>query len=105
MRGQPMIYWRERGGTRRAYADLRLYADVGGKREALVPDGKTQATDDPALAQALYGQRVAYYHQRRLRAVHGLQQPMSLAACAKDYLVAKEGEVTRRRASPSPTSG
>ncbi len=31
------IYWRDQGGVRRAYADFREYADVGGKREALVP--------------------------------------------------------------------
>src|SRR5690349_7157661 len=34
------IYWRERGGTRRAYADLRDFADVGGGREALVAEGE-----------------------------------------------------------------
>src|SRR6266849_1481059 len=38
------IYWRERGGTKRAYADLRDYADVGGGREALVAEGDRKST-------------------------------------------------------------
>ena len=40
------IYWRDRGGTNRAYADLRDYADAGGGREALVAPGEKLATAD-----------------------------------------------------------
>ena len=100
MRGKTLIYWRDRGGVKRAYADLREYADVGGKREALKPPGKKQATDDPDLAQALLGQRIEYYQKRRLRSVHDLPQPTTLAACARDYLVAKAGEVNAKTGEP-----
>ena len=42
------IYWREQGGSKRAYGDFR---DVGGKREGLIPPGETRATTDPVLAE------------------------------------------------------
>src|SRR5882757_676901 len=91
-RAHSKIYWRAHGGVRRAYADLREYADVGGKREALTAEGMAQATADPALAQALYAHRVTTYQQRRLRGVHGMAEPTSLAVCARDYLIAKAGD-------------
>lgn len=46
------IYWRDQGGERRAYADFRDYADVGGGREALTPKREKRATTDPDVAQA-----------------------------------------------------
>src|SRR6266545_20138 len=52
------IYWRERGGTRRAYADLRDYADVGGGREALVAPGEKVATADETTAHVLLARRL-----------------------------------------------
>src|SRR5881397_3686016 len=55
---QSRIYWRERGGTRRAYADLRDYADVGGGREALVAEAEKLATADETTAQVLLARRV-----------------------------------------------
>ncbi len=52
------IYWRERGGTKRAYADVRDYADVGGGREALVAEGEKLATADETTAQVLLARRL-----------------------------------------------
>ena len=40
------IYHRQRGGATRWYADFRAFADVGGRREPLVPPGDTLATSD-----------------------------------------------------------
>jgi integrase len=53
------IYWRTRGGKERAYADFRDYRDVGGGREALVPNGLKLATTDPIVAEVLAAERVA----------------------------------------------
>src|SRR2546425_7072902 len=58
MKTRTHIYWRDRGGARRAYADLREYADVGGGREALVARGEKRATTDPATAQVLLARRL-----------------------------------------------
>jgi len=57
-RGKSRIYWRERGGTTRAYADLRDYADVGGGREALVAAEEKLATADETTAQVLLARRL-----------------------------------------------
>jgi hypothetical protein len=38
------IYWRDRGGVRRAYADLREYADVGGGPSSRQVKGSPRAT-------------------------------------------------------------
>jgi integrase len=51
----PAIYWRNQGGKRRAYADLRY---LGGTREALIPPGERRATSDPEIAQKLLHLRV-----------------------------------------------
>jgi integrase len=59
------IYWRDRGGQRRAYADLRDYADVGGGREALKPEGSTRATTDQAEAAAILEKRLEALEQKR----------------------------------------
>ena len=55
------IYKRTRNGVTRYYGDFRDYADVGGRREALIAGGTSAATTDPALAETLM--------LRRLRAV------------------------------------
>jgi integrase len=84
------IYWRERGGVRRAYADLREYADVGGKREALVARGEKLATTDPATAQVLLARRIEQLDAlRRGRVLHGLAGQARLADFARQHLVAK----------------
>lgn len=89
MKGRPRIYWRDQGGVRRAYADLRSYADVGGKQEALRPPGASAATTDPDEAEALYFKRVAELKDRRLRGIAGLPLRTQLATFARDHLLAR----------------
>ena len=84
------IYWRERGGTRRAYADLRDYADVGGCREALLAPGEKLATADETTAQVLLARRLEQLDAtRRGRALHGETRQVTLADFARAHLVAK----------------
>lgn len=84
------IYWRARGGARRAYADLREYADVGGGREALVATGEKLATSDAATAQTLLARRIQQLDGlRRGRTIHGLAGQATLAAFARRHLIAK----------------
>jgi len=84
------IYWRERGGTERAYADLRDYADVGGGREALVAAGEKLATADETTAQVLLARRLEQLDAaRRGRALHGETRQVTLADFAASHLVAK----------------
>ncbi len=90
MKTRTHIYWRDRGGVRRAYADLREYADVGGGREALVARGERLATRDPATAQVLLARRIEQLDGlRRGRTLHGLAGQTTLAAFAQQHLVAK----------------
>src|SRR5256884_3277836 len=89
-RKKSRIYWRERGGTRRAYADLRDCADVGGGREALVSEGEKLATADETTAQVLLARRLEQLDgTRRGRALHGETQQVTLADFAASHLVAK----------------
>ncbi len=84
------IYWRERGGTKRAYADLRDYADAGGGREALVAPGEKVATADATTAQVLLARRLEQLDGlRRGRALHGETRQETLADFARAHLVAK----------------
>ena len=84
------IYWRLRGGARRAYADFREYADVGGGREALTPAGQKLATSDPDVAQALAAARVRELEaKRRGRALYGEIKTSTLADLARLHLIAK----------------
>jgi len=91
MGAKPKIYWRERGGgARRAYADLRDYADVGGGREALVPSGEKLATTDATTAQVLLARRLEQLDAaRRGRTLHGETRHATLADFASAHLVAK----------------
>lgn len=90
-RGMPRMYPRDdRGGACRYYADLRAYADVGGKREALVAAGEKLATTDPAIAQQLLARRIKDLDARRRgRALHGLADQATLADFARTHLIAK----------------
>src|SRR5260370_37829292 len=73
MKTRTQIYWRERGGARRAYAALREYADVGGKREALVAPGETLATNAAATALVRLARRAEHLDALpRGRALHVL---------------------------------
>src|SRR5213592_5191121 len=84
------IYWRERGGTRRAYADVRDYADVGGGREALVAEGEKLATADETTAQVLLARRLEQLDAaRRGRALHGETRQVMLVDFAQTHLLAK----------------
>lgn len=64
------IYWRNRGGVGRAYADLR---DLGGKLEALKAPGEKQATSDPEVAATLLAARIKELAQRRQDKALGIQ--------------------------------
>src|SRR3989442_8881513 len=78
------IYWRERGGTKRAYADLRDYADVGGDREAIVAPGEKLATADETTAQVLLARRLGQLDgARRGAALHGETPPADLPGLAR----------------------
>jgi integrase len=91
------VYWRKRGRNRRAYADFRDYADVGGKQEALTPHGEKIATSDPDIAQALVAARLKELDDlRRGRALHGDRKRATLQDFASDHLVSKRkaGKVT-----------
>lgn len=81
------IYWRVRGGERRAYGDFR---NLGGGREALRAPGEKLATTDPDVAAELAARRVreltAANHDRVL---FGASKPGTLGAVAAQHLVAK----------------
>lgn len=87
------IYWREQGGARRAYADFRDYAEVGGSREALIVPGEALATTDGKVAEVLTAKRLAELDrlktQRQTRAVHGLPRETTLSEFAREHLIAK----------------
>jgi integrase len=85
------IYWRERGGTKRAYADLRDYVDVGGSREALIAPNEKLATADEATAQVLLASRLKDLDGlRRGRALHGETRPVTLSEFSKAHVDAKK---------------
>jgi integrase len=96
-RKRSRIYWRERGGERRVYADFRDFADVGGGREALVPKGGTIATTDPVLADALVGKRLEELQERRRnKNILGRERQATLKDYAAHHLLQKSraGRVT-----------
>ena len=100
MGAKPKIYWRERGGgARRAYADLRDYADVGGGREALVPSGEKLATTDATTAQVLLARRLEQLDAaRRGRTLHGETRHATLADFASPRNSPSTGLRSRRNA-------
>jgi len=87
------VFWREQGGARRAYGDFRDYADVGGKREALVVPRDRRATSDANLAEVLAARRLDELNrlraQRQAGAVHDLPKRTTLLAFAREHLIAK----------------
>jgi len=96
-------YWRERGGERRAWADFRDFADVGGRREALVPPDGTMATTDPDVAAELLARRLRELEelrtrQDRNRTLLGIEREAMLGPFAERHLVEKRkaGAVTSR---------
>ena len=84
------IYWREQGGVRRAYLDVRDYFDVGGGQEALRAPGEQWATTDPDVAQALAAARLNELEaKRRGHALLGKTKETTLGAVAALHLDAK----------------
>jgi integrase len=84
------IYYRERGGETRAYADFRDYRDVGGDREALIPPGESLATTDSVIAEKLVADRLKELQEhRRNRSLLGVERQASLAAFAEHHLIEK----------------
>lgn len=99
MRRTNRIYWRETGDAKRAYADFRDYADVGGRREALVPKGGKRATDDATIATVLVAARLAdLERRRRARVLEGTERSTTLEVFAREHLIAKKksGRFTER---------
>ena len=91
MNRKKWIYFRDQGGAQRAYADLRAYADVGGRREPLIEPGARLATTDPATAQVLLARRLeALEAARRDRTIHGLVAKAEMAPFATMHLIAKK---------------
>jgi len=101
-RRKQRIYWRERGGAKRAYADFRDYADVGGGKEALAIPGEGRATTDARTAELLAARRLDELNtlraRRRVGALHQLPKQVTLESFAQDHLVkkAEAGKVTPR---------
>jgi integrase len=97
-RKRDRVYWRNRSGISRAWADFRDYRDVGGRQEPLVAPGEGMATTDPDVAQMLVAARIRELDAaRRGRGLHGCVQDTPLAAYAAEHLVkkAQSGRVTR----------
>ncbi|MEX1187503.1 MAG: tyrosine-type recombinase/integrase [Gemmatimonadaceae bacterium] len=80
------IYWRERGGERRAYADFR---DMGGKREPLVPPGEKRATTDSVIAEALVARRLGELTSGKRDGIFGRRPAVPLAEYVAHHLVRK----------------
>jgi integrase len=98
-RDRSRIYWRERGGDRRAYGDFRDFGDVGGGREPLVAAGQKLATTDPDVAASLLGDRLKELEARRRgHTFGGASRAATLSGFAAEHLVAKAkaGKVTDR---------
>jgi integrase len=90
-KGRSRIYWRNQGGNRRAYADFRDFADVGGKREALICTGTKTAALDPLIAEKLVSERlIELQTRRRNKTVLGLEAQATLAEFAAHHLVEKQ---------------
>src|SRR5258708_3124817 len=98
-RHRSRVYWRERGGERRAYGDFRDFTDVGGGRGPLVPAGQNVGTRDRDVAAALLGERLKELEAgRHGRTFGGAARAATLSAFAAEHLMAKAkaGKVTDR---------
>lgn len=84
------IYVRQRSGTPRYYGDFRDYSDVGGGREALIPDGEHRATSDPSIAETLAGRRLDELKEARAtRVVTGVRRQEALESFGSFHLKRK----------------
>jgi len=74
-----------RGVTGRYYVDLR---DLGGEREALVPEGESYATTDEVIALSLAGKKIEEL-QAKLRGEHfgGLKRIATIGTFSREWIV------------------
>lgn len=86
--GLPIV-WRARGdGVKRAYLDARS-GGLGGGRIALIAEGETRATTDPATAQRLASELLAQMQEQRTTEQRlGLRRENVLAEAAAEHLEA-----------------
>lgn len=85
------VYWRNQGGVRRAYADFRDFADVGGGQEALVPEGEHFATTSEEIAEQLSAQRLIELQKlRRNRALSGRSKHATFGKFVEHHLIQKK---------------
>ena len=78
------VFWRKQGrrGRARACGDFPDYVDVGGRQEALIPEGGSIATDDPVIAEAFVARRlVDLQERRRSRVILGIERQTTLGVC------------------------
>lgn len=80
------LYTRARGGALRYYADFREFADVGGKKMALVPEGARLATSDRAVAIALATAQQAILQTARAAVAGATQSKRALLEVASEHL-------------------
>lgn len=80
------LYVKSKGETPRYYADFRDFSDVGGKQEALKPNGSRSATSDKKIAVALARARLEELKRIRRRANGGTPADRSFDALVVPYL-------------------
>jgi len=74
----------------RWYADLRVFADVGGKQEAMIPRGEKRATPDHSTAVVLLAERVKQLEAARQgRTLAGLARVATLKTYGEHHLARK----------------
>jgi integrase len=78
-----------KAGSPRFYADFRDYADVGGKLEALRPEGSRFATTDRQEAQTLAEARLEEVKKKRLERPSGPAARRRLSVLISDHLERK----------------
>lgn len=88
-RVEDRLYTKSKGKTARYYADFRDFADVGGKQEALKPEGSRSAATDKKIAVALARARLKELTQARARANEGTPDDRSFDALVVPHLRAK----------------
>ena len=90
---QSRLYYREGRGW---YADNRDYADVGGRREAMIARGERFATRDQDEAMQLLATRLQQLEAARVAKAEGLAGDPKLSEYARRHL-----EVKKKIAKPS----
>ena len=90
---QARLYYREGRGW---YADNRDHADVGGRREAMVPKGERFATRDQDEAMQLLATRLQGFEVARAAKAEGLAGDPKLSDYARRHL-----EIKKKVAKPS----